>query len=165
MVGRRSNAEPVLTLLTLCERIPDSTSHRSRVLFTKRQNAEFGVVVVVVVFVVVVVDRLNKLLNKSPWFETPRYWCDYHQLGSTCTKLQTSHDDVIKWKHYPPYWPFVRGIHRLPVNSPHKGQRRVALVLSLIWAWTNSCTNNRNASDLRRHHAHYDVTVMPLPCC
>ena len=33
-----------------------------------------------------------------------------------------NHDDVIKWKHFPPYWPFVRGIHRSPVNSPHKGQ-------------------------------------------
>ena len=28
------------------------------------------------------------------------------------------HDDVIKWKHFPRYWPFVRGIHRSPVNSP-----------------------------------------------
>ena len=32
------------------------------------------------------------------------------------------HDDVIKWKHFPRYWPFVRGMHRSPVNSPHKGQ-------------------------------------------
>ena len=31
------------------------------------------------------------------------------------------HDVVIKWKHFPRYWPFVRGIHRSPVNSPHKG--------------------------------------------
>ena len=23
-----------------------------------------------------------------------------------------SHDDVIKWKHFPRNWPFVRGIHR-----------------------------------------------------
>ena len=30
------------------------------------------------------------------------------------------HDDVIKWKHFPRYWPFVRGIHRFPVISPHK---------------------------------------------
>ena len=22
------------------------------------------------------------------------------------------HDDVIKWKHFPHYWPFVRGIHQ-----------------------------------------------------
>ena len=32
------------------------------------------------------------------------------------------HDDVIKWKHFPRYWPFVRGIHRSPLNSSHKGQ-------------------------------------------
>ena len=32
------------------------------------------------------------------------------------------HDDVIKWKHFPRYWPIVWGIHRSPVNSPHKGQ-------------------------------------------
>ena len=32
------------------------------------------------------------------------------------------HDDVIKWKYFPRYWPFVRGIHRSPVNSSHKGQ-------------------------------------------
>ena len=38
------------------------------------------------------------------------------------------HDDVIKWKHFPRYWPFVRGIHRPPVNSPHKGQWRGALM-------------------------------------
>ena len=30
------------------------------------------------------------------------------------------HDDVIKWKHFPRYWPFVQGIHRLPVNSQAK---------------------------------------------
>ena len=27
------------------------------------------------------------------------------------------HDDVIKWKHFQRYWPFVRGIHRSPVND------------------------------------------------
>ena len=32
-----------------------------------------------------------------------------------------SQDDVIKWKHFPCYWPFVRGIHRSMVNSPHNG--------------------------------------------
>ena len=45
------------------------------------------------------------------------------------------HDDVIKWKHFPRCWPFVRGIHRSsPVNSPHKGQWRGALMFSLICA-------------------------------
>ena len=35
------------------------------------------------------------------------------------------HDDVINWKHFPCYWPFVRGIHRPPVNSPDEGQWRI----------------------------------------
>ena len=43
--------------------------------------------------------------------------------------MASLHDDVIKWKHFPRYWPFVRGIHRSPVNSPHKGQWRGALML------------------------------------
>ena len=47
------------------------------------------------------------------------------------------HDDVIKWKHFPRYWPFVRGIHRSPVNSPHKGQWRGTLIFSLICVWIN----------------------------
>ena len=36
------------------------------------------------------------------------------------------HDDVIKWRHFPRYWPIARGIHRSLVNSPHKGQWRGA---------------------------------------
>ena len=70
------------------------------------------------------------------------------------------HDDVIKWKHFPRYWPFVRGIHRSPVNFPHKGQWRGALMFSLICVWINGWVNNREAGDLRCHCAHYDVTVM-----
>ena len=70
------------------------------------------------------------------------------------------HDDVIKWKHFPRYWPFVQGIHRSPVNSPHKGQWRGALRFSLFCAWTNGWANNRNARDLRRHRAHHCITVM-----
>ena len=72
------------------------------------------------------------------------------------------HDDVIKWKHFPRYWPFVRGIHRSPVNFPHKGQWRGALVFSLncqLCVWINGWVNNREAGDLRRYRAHYDVIV------
>ena len=71
-----------------------------------------------------------------------------------------NHDDVIKWKHFPRYWPFVQGIYRWPVNSSHKGQWRGTLVFSLICAWINCWINNREADDLRRHRAHYDVIVM-----
>ena len=51
-------------------------------------------------------------------------------------RVNTVHDDVIKRKYFPCYWPFMRGIHRSPVNSPHEGQWRGALMLSLICAWT-----------------------------
>ena len=70
------------------------------------------------------------------------------------------HYDVTKWKHLPRYWPFVRGLHRSPVNSPHKGQLREALIFSLICVWINGWVNNREAGDLRRYRAHYDVSVM-----
>ena len=73
---------------------------------------------------------------------------------------QAVHDDVIKWKHFPRNWPFVREIHRSPVNFPHKGQWRGVLMFSLIYAWTNDWVNNREAGDLRRQHGHYDVIVM-----
>ena len=70
------------------------------------------------------------------------------------------HDDVIKWKQFPRSWPFVRGIHLSPVNSPHKGQWCGALVFSLICAWTSNWANNGDAGDLRRYCTHYDVIVM-----
>ena len=78
---------------------------------------------------------------------------------------QESHDDVVKWIHFPRYWPFVRGIHRWPVNSPHKGQWRGALMFSLISVWINDWVNNREAGDLRRHRGHYGVTVMMHTVC
>ena len=74
-----------------------------------------------------------------------------------------SHDDVIKRRHFPRYWPFVRGFHRSPVNCPHKGQWRGALMFSLICAWINAWVNNREAGDLRRHRPHHDVIVMSVP--
>ena len=55
--------------------------------------------------------------------------------------------------------PVTAGIHRPPVNSPHTHQWRRALMFSLVCAWTNGWVNNQNAGDLRRHRAHYDVTV------
>ena len=66
------------------------------------------------------------------------------------------------WRHQMEtrYWSFVRGIHRPPVNSPHKGQWRRALMFSLICVWINGWVNNREAGDLGRYHVHYDVIVM-----
>ena len=80
-----------------------------------------------------------------------RMWC-----GMWCM----IHDDVIKWTHFPRYWSFVRGLHRSPVNSPHKGQWRGTLIFPLICTWINGRVNNREAGDLSRNHVHYDVTAM-----
>ena len=73
------------------------------------------------------------------------------------------------WRHqmetFPRYWPFVRRIHRSPVNSPHKGQWRGALMFSLIYARINGWVNTREVGDLRRHQAHCDVIVMRPQVC
>ena len=73
------------------------------------------------------------------------------------------HDDVIKWKHFPRYWPFVRGIHWSPVNSPHKGQWRRALMFSLICARINGWVKQwwgwwfETLSSPLRHHCNESV--------
>ena len=125
----------------------------------------------------------------APWTLLSGYAC-YKRLRrvciwvrSTCTKPQQSatrrdlvcvyfvdqmlYDDVIRWKRFPRYWPFVRGIHRSPVSSPHKGKWSRALVFSVsewglvfFYARRNGCVNNVEAGDFRRPRTHNDVTVM-----
>ena len=77
-------------------------------------------------------------------------------------KPNSDHEDVIKWKHFSLYWPFVRGIHRSLVDFPRKGLSGGALMFSSIYAWENGWANNRDTRDLRHYRAHYDVNVMHL---
>ena len=86
--------------------------------------------------------------------------CTKFYFSSASGATPKMHDDVIKWKHFPCYWTFVPGIHRSPVNSPHKGQWRGALMFSFICVWINDWVNNRKVGDLRRYRVHYDLTVM-----
>ena len=44
-------------------------------------------------------------------------------------------------------------------GDPYTGQWRGALMFSLICIWINGWVNNREAGDLRRYRAHYDVIV------
>ena len=84
------------------------------------------------------------------------WYNDYSNLHpNLCSLWLGRHDDVVKWKHFLCYWPFVRGIHR-----GHKGQWRGALMFSLICTWINGWVNNGEAGDLRRHRGHHDVNVM-----
>ena len=101
------------------------------------------------------VSRSSHLYNGTHISGKTVYWNETQKRV-----VVKSHDDVIKWKHFPRYWPFVRGSHRSPVNSPHKGQWRGALMCSLICARINGWVNNREAGDLRRYPAHCDVIVM-----
>ena len=45
------------------------------------------------------------------------------------------HDDVIKWKHFSALLAFCAGNSPVPVNSPHKGQWRGALMFYLYIVW------------------------------
>ena len=71
------------------------------------------------------------------------------------------------WRHHMDTFSVLLAICE-PVNSPHKGQWRGALMFSFICVWINGWLSNREAGDLRRYRAHYDVTVMmklvPLLC-
>ena len=80
-----------------------------------------------------------------------------HSSASTLVYIRSAHDDVINWKHFPRYWPLVWGIHRPPVNSPHKGQWRGALIFLWSAPVINGWVNNREAGG---HRTHFDVTVM-----
>ena len=95
------------------------------------------------------------------------YFCSQIFFENTGLKLLPRNSLVsglpwwrLQMKTFPAILPFARGIHWSPVDSPHKGQWRGALMFSLVWAWTNAWANNRDAGDLRRHGAHYGVTAM-----
>ena len=63
--------------------------------------------------------------------------CSAKVSGIYSPRTASTHDDVIKWKQW-----------------------RGALMFSLICVWINGWVNNREAGDLSRYRAHYDVTVM-----
>ena len=87
------------------------------------------------------VSMSNKTFHHKISQNFNRQLCALKLLG--CSDIQQvsrqrhGHDDVIKWKHFPRHWPFVRGIHRSPVNSLYKGHWRGDLMFSLMCAWTN----------------------------
>ena len=107
--------------------------------------------------------NLVKMKHNTAWWSICQYKFCWSSEGAhddvIIAQSSRVNDRVIKWKHAPCYWPFVRGIHWSPVYSPHKGQWRGALIF-FICAWINGWISNREADDLRRHRTHYDVTAM-----
>ena len=71
----------------------------------------------------------------------------FRVLGTVCAIQDIrAHDDVTKRKHFPR--------NRSPVNSPHKGRWRGALMFSLMCAWINGWVNNGEAGDSSHHRTH-----------
>ena len=79
----------------------------------------------------------------------------WHKIPSLSTACLTTYEGPTSKKHQSPrYWPFVRVIHRWPVNSPHKGpvtRKKLPFydVIMLSAAWTRAITStaNRGLSD------------------
>ena len=75
----------------------------------------------------------SQILMGTIWVFRSYFILSWTRRWRSCTTNSTNnffdvqnwivtHDDVIKWQRIARNWPFVRGIHRPPVNSPHKGQ-------------------------------------------
>ena len=113
----------------------------------------------------VIMDNTNdhrswKLYGSSEgqyvWKYLPLPVTDTVQCRKLCTWWNLNHDDVIKWKHFSSYWPFVRWINRSLV----KASDAELWCFFFICPWINGWVNNSGAGDLRRRRAHCDVIVM-----
>ena len=91
------------------------------------------------------------------------YWCIVCGCGrvSHYTWLSLFPDQSItRWRNQRETFSALLAV--CAGNSPHKGQRRGALIFSLMCAGINGWVNNRVAVDFRRHSALYDVIAMYL---
>ena len=91
----------------------------------------------------------------------------YKRFAKYYINVLSSENNIIKyawWRHqmetFSALLALCAGNSPVPVNSPYKGQWRGALMFSLICVWINDWVNNREAGDLTRYRAHYDVMVM-----
>ena len=102
------------------------------------------------------------MLQTCRFHKVLEYWC----CGSgndTTLGIGVIHDDVIKWKHYPRNWAFVRGIHR---SREFPAERPVTRSFDDFFDLRPNkrlSINNREAGDLRRNRGHDDVIVMLKP--
>ena len=103
----------------------------------------------------------ESLSRNKKWLDVT-FWSK-HVRFLPCASV-TVHDDVIKWKHFPRYSPFVWG--NSPVNGEFSTQSSVTrnLMFSFICAWTSCWVNKGDADNLRRYRSHCDAIVMSLGC-
>ena len=173
LIVLKSDQFPTFVIFLLC-----TISYHSRVNFT---NVSFSITIQILSKLTFVGNAMNDL-----WITTNYCMCHLQIfVTSTFLRCMWKQNDILItiiiqshwwnvslgclyiitwWRHQvetlSALLAFVRGIHRSPMNSPHKGQWRGALMFSLICAWINGWVNNREAGDLIRHCVHYDVTVL-----
>ena len=85
---------------------------------------------------------------------------DICPLGMLSTIVDPQQNNVIAWKRLH-YWPFVRGIVRLPVDSPHKPVMRRCDV-SLLLGKISFCRNSRVPGSFRRHELRVTSAIVML---
>ena len=94
------------------------------------------------------------------------YFCPrFSEIETNCARMSyIPSPPHVWWRHqietFSALLAICAGNSPVPVNSPHKGQWRGAVMFSLICAQINGWVNNGEAGDLRRHCGHYDVNVM-----
>ena len=108
------------------------------ITLTKANDAELWC------FLWYVTEQTVELTTETRWFETPpcSLWRHCNVQAVPCHRAW--YEEVDPGHHY----------------AYAKGQWRGALMFSLFCARINDWVNNREAGDLWRHRAHYDVIVM-----
>ena len=91
---------------------------------------------------------------------TPSATASTTSIAIYLTQHPQRHEAVIRWEHFPHYWPFVGVMHRSPVISPQWSPVTRRFDVFLICARINVWVNIREARDLRSHRTHRDVIVM-----
>ena len=116
-------------------------------------------------------QRLIKLRITCPWWRDSN---DHRGSPHKGPAMRKAHDDVIMllndgnmWAEINIIW-WCRQMEAFPALLalwiPLKKASDTELWCFLWSAWTNGWANNGDACDLRRHRAHYDVTVMQFTC-
>ena len=93
------------------------------------------------------------VIHFIPWLLCYKLW------RSIMVTWWCLHDDVNKWRHFPRYWPLcgeATGHRWIPCTKASDAELWCFFDLRLKKGWVN----NREAGDLRRHRAHYDITVI-----
>ena len=105
---------PSVQVLAWCHHV---TSHYLNQCWSRSQSQMaslghngFRALSIVIAFSNIPIKALARTLFRQKDRETDMRM-DMYAETSVLTANPT-HDDVIKWKHFPRYWPFVRGIHR-----------------------------------------------------